>query len=70
LIAAASSSDSTALWLTGLAFTVRGLSRESVHLALNRLEPAGLCRNRYGGIVVASAWAPEETLMRLGLRGE
>lgn len=42
-----------------------GLSRKSVHTALNRLASEGLCENRYGGIVVLNPEALEKNLMSL-----
>ena len=45
-----------------------GLSRKSVHLALNQLESEGLCQNRYGGILVCSPDALEQRLFGLGSR--
>ncbi len=42
-----------------------GLSRKSVHTALNRLASEGFCENRYGGIVVLNPAALEENLMSL-----
>lgn len=50
--------------------TMSGLSRKSVHRALNALEAEGLCENRYGGIVVLSTEALEWSLMSLGSRAE
>ncbi len=47
-----------------------GLSRKSVHVALNRLESERLCENRYGGIVVLSTAALEKSLRSLGSRRE
>lgn len=42
-----------------------GLSRKSVHAALNRFASVGLCENRYGGIVVLNPEALEKNLMSL-----
>lgn len=50
--------------------TMCGLSRKSVHQVLNELESAGLCENRYGGIVVRSLEALEKRLVSLASRHE
>lgn len=45
-----------------------GLSRKSVHRALNSLESDGLCENRYAGIVVSNPQSLEKSLLALGSR--
>jgi CRP-like cAMP-binding protein len=45
-----------------------GLSRKSVHLALNQLQAKGVCENRYGGIVVVNAEALGRILVAFGTR--
>jgi len=45
-----------------------GLSRKSVHRALNSLESDGLCENRYAGIVVPNPASLEKSLLALGSR--
>jgi CRP/FNR family cyclic AMP-dependent transcriptional regulator len=45
-----------------------GLSRKSVHRALNSLEAEGLCENRYAGIVVSSLDGLERILMSPAVR--
>ena len=47
-----------------------GLSRKSVHVALNRLEAEGLCENRYGTIVVPNAEELKKSLMSLGAHSD
>jgi CRP/FNR family transcriptional regulator, cyclic AMP receptor protein len=42
-----------------------GLSRKSVHRALNSLESEGLCENRYAGIIVPSLEPLEKRLLAL-----
>ncbi len=48
--------------------TMCGLSRKSVHRALNSLESERLCENRYAEIVVSSPEALEKSLLSLGSR--